>query len=356
MDAVNLLELEELARSVMDPGAFAYVAGGAGDERTMADNRAAFARRRIEPRVLRGLAGVDLTTEVAGGRLAMPVLIAPMAHQGLVNPDGDLGPARAAAAAGAGFCLSCLANHGLEEVAAAGAGGVRWAQLYPFRDPGQTREHIARAAATGYGALVVTVDVPTYGLRERDVRAPAVLDGSGLTLPCVPLPPGRAEAVLAVEAFEHMKLDLAWDDVAAIVAESPLPVLLKGVLAPDDARLAAEIGAAGVVVSNHGGRQLDGVAASLDALPAVADAVGGALEIHLDSGVRRGTDVLVALALGARACLVGRPISYANALGGEEGVARALGLLRAEIENALLLAGCGSVAEVGATLVRPAIV
>jgi 4-hydroxymandelate oxidase len=356
MDAVNLLELEQLARGVMDPAVFAYVAGGAGDERTMVDNRAAFARRRIEPRVLRGLGAVDLTADVLGGRLAMPVLVAPMAHQGLVHPQGDLGPARAAAAAGAGYCLSCLANHGLEEVAAAGAGGVLWAQLYPFRDEGQTREHIARAVAAGYGALVVTVDVQAYGLRERDIRAAAALDMGALTLPCVPLAAGRTEPIPAAEAGEHMKFDLSWDDVGAIVAAAPVPVVLKGIIAAGDARLAAECGAAGVVVSNHGGRQLDGVTASLDALPAVAEAAGDALEVYLDGGVRRGTDVLLALALGARACLVGRPISYANALGGAEGVAAALGMLRAEIENALLLAGCGSAAEVGPSIVGSAIV
>jgi isopentenyl diphosphate isomerase/L-lactate dehydrogenase-like FMN-dependent dehydrogenase len=347
--AVNLEELEALAREALEPGAYAYFAGGAGDELTIADNRAAYARLRLVPRVLRGLADRTTATTVLGRQLRFPALVAPLAYQKVAHPDGELALARAAADAGTGLCLSSLSNYPLEEVAAAAPHGLRLFQLYPYRDRAMTEEVIARAAAAGYHALVVTVDVAVHGAREREARHAFALPPD-CPLPCVPVPADHPGPVTPRDVSALMAANLSWADIERFMGLTELPIVLKGILAPQDARIACELGVAGIVVSNHGGRQLDTSIATIDALPAVTEVVDGRCEVLIDGGVRRGTDVLKALALGARAALVGRPVTWGLAAGGEAGVRAVLQMLEAEIATALALAGCAGPADAGPEL------
>jgi isopentenyl diphosphate isomerase/L-lactate dehydrogenase-like FMN-dependent dehydrogenase len=275
---------------------------------------------------------------VLGQELSMPLAIAPVAFQRVAHPDGEVGMATAAKAVGTAMCLSTLATSAPAEVAATGA--LRWFQLYVFRDEGVTRELVAQARDHGFQALVLTVDTPILGRRERDFR-------TGFTIP----PEIRVEAlggggVTPLGAFSMMSESVTWRDVERFASEAQLPVLVKGVLTAEDARLACEHGAAGVVVSNHGGRQLDGVSATVDALPEVVDAVGGRVEVLVDGGIRRGADVVKALALGARAVLAGRAPLWGLAVDGAAGAQRVLELLQAEILLALKLTGCASPADV----------
>jgi 4-hydroxymandelate oxidase len=349
--AVNLEEVEALARAALDTATYAYFAGGAADELTIADNRAAYARLRIVPRVLRGLSAKTTATTVLGSPVRFPALVAPLAYQKTAHPDGELALARAAVAAGAGLCLSSLSNHPLEEVAAAAPDGMRFFQLYPYRDHGMTKDVIARAAAAGYRALVVTVDVAVHGTRERETRHAFALPAD-CPLPCVPVPPGHRGPVTPQDVTSWMAPDLSWADIERFMALTELPVVLKGILAPADARIACELQVSGIVVSNHGGRQLDTAIATIDALPAVVEAVDGRCEVLVDGGVRRGTDVLKALARGARAVLVGRPVTWGLAARGEEGARTVLELLQAEIAIALALAGCGTPDDAGPELLH----
>jgi 4-hydroxymandelate oxidase len=349
--AHGLAGWEERARSTMDPAAFAYVESGAGDEVSLRENRAAFSRLRLVPRVLTGNAACPTATTVLGEEIAAPVMVAPMAYQACVHPDGDLNVAAAAAAAGIGMCLSSLSNHSAESVALAGAGGLLWYQLYPYRDAAMTAEVVAAARVQGYKALVITVDTPTYGIRDRE-RASGFSVPAHLPLPGVPAPAGTAITPAEVSAL--MKPDLGWTDIERFVATSGLPVVVKGLLHPDDAARAVDAGARGVVVSNHGGRQLDTAMATIDALPEIVDRVSGGCEVYLDSGVRRGTDVLKALALGARAVFVGRPVAWANGAAGRDGVAEVLRQIIEETQNAMILTGCESVDAVGPDVVRAA--
>ena len=316
--------------------AWEYFRGGAGDETTLRENRAAFDRLKLQPRVLVDVTNVDTSTTVLGTPVAAPVLIAPVALQKLAHPDGEAATARAAAAAGTIMILSTSATMRPAPVAAAAAEASRWFQIYVFRDRGVTQALIDEACANGYSALMLTVDVPILGRREGALR-------SGFHIP--------DELEVAGDIFDDIDPSVSWRDVEWIAGHG-LPVVLKGILTPEDALTAVEHGAAGVVVSNHGGRQLDGVPASIEALPRVADALDGRCEVLLDSGVRRGVDVLRAIALGARAVLVGRAVVYALAAGGEEGVATMLRLLREEVELGLRLLGCTSVEQVGREHVR----
>lgn len=346
----NLAAWESRAATVMEPGAFGYVTGGAGDEISLRRNQDAFRALGLLPRMLRGVGTASTATTVLGAEVAAPVMVAPMAYQGCVHPDGDLNVAAAAAAAGIGMCLSSLSNHDVAEVAVAGAGGLLWYQLYPYRDAGMTADVVARARESGYRALVVTVDVPAYGVRERDAVSGFAVP-SHLRLPSVPVPPGM-DAITPGEVSELMKLDLGWDDIERFVATAGVPVVVKGLLHPADAARAVATGASGVIVSNHGGRQLDTAIPTIEALPAIVDAVAGGAEVYLDSGVRRGTDAIKAIARGARAVLVGRPVAWANGAAGREGVAAVLAQIVSEIENAMILTGCATVSEIGADLVR----
>jgi isopentenyl diphosphate isomerase/L-lactate dehydrogenase-like FMN-dependent dehydrogenase len=335
---VNLHDYERVAAERLAAGALAYYTGAANDERTLAENRASFLRRRIVPRVLRDVSRVELGVEVLGRRWPSPIWICPTAFHRMAHPDGELGTARAAAARGVTFTLSTSSSTDLAEVAA--VGGPRWFQVYLLADGGARKKLVERAVAAGYEALVLTVDLPRVGRRERDIRVGFSVPGD-VAVPNIAAAAGVPLADGLNVAFTDR---MTWDDVTWLV-EFGLPVVVKGILHPDDARLAVEHGAGAVDVSNHGGRQLDAAIASLDALPAVAEAVDGRIPVLMDGGVRRGTDVLVALALGATAVGIGRPILWGLAVNGEAGVGHVLDLLIAELELAMALAGAPSVAD-----------
>jgi isopentenyl diphosphate isomerase/L-lactate dehydrogenase-like FMN-dependent dehydrogenase len=338
VEPLNVHEYERRAAELLEPGALGYFAGGANDEWTLRENVDAFRRWLIRPRVLADVSEPSTATTVLGVEVSMPLLVAPVAFQRVVHADGEAGMARAAAAAGTVMCLSTLSTAPPEEVTA--AGGPCWYQLYVPRDEGVARELVARARETGFRALVLTADTPVLGRRERDLR-------TGFTIPPELVVPALGRGgVTPHSAFHGMSAAVTWRDVSRFAELSDLPVVVKGVVTAEDARRACEHGAAALVVSNHGGRQLDGVAATIDALPEVADAVAGRIEVYVDGGVRRGTDVLKALALGARAVLVGRAPLWGLAVGGEAGARRVLELLRAELELALQLAGCRTPDEV----------
>jgi 4-hydroxymandelate oxidase len=356
IDILNLDSLEARARDRLDPMLYDYMAGGAGDEWTLAENRAAWSRIQLLPRMLRGVSDRSLATTVLGQQVSMPVLVPPMGFQGLCHGEAERATARATAAEGTIFCASTVSNDSLESIAEA-CGGPRWFQLYVYRDKEITRGLVDRAAAAGYSALCLTVDTPLAGARERDrrnsLRMPAHLAlGNFPATHTAEHHHGQGTgSALAQYIAARWDPGLTWDDVSWLRSVSPLPVVVKGVLAPDDAVLAIEHGAAAVIVSNHGGRQLDSAPAGATMLPAVADAVGGRAEVLVDGGVRRGTDVLKALALGARAELVGRPVLWGLTLDGADGVRAVLQHLRGEIDLAMALAGCRTVADVGRALV-----
>jgi len=358
LEILNLASLEARARERLDPMLFDYIAGGAGDEWTLRENRDAFARVGLLPRMLRGVGRRDLRTTVLGTPVSFPVLVPPMGFHGLCHADAEVATARGAASAGTIFVASTVSNRSLEAIAEAST-GPRWFQLYVYRDRGITRELVDRAAAAGYSALCLTVDTPLAGQRERDrrnrLRMPAHL---GLeNFPAAHAERHKSgtesESSLARYIAEMWDANLTWDDVDWLRSLSPLPVVIKGVLAPEDAALSVEHGAAAVIASNHGGRQLDGVPAPITVLPHIVDAVEGRVEVLLDGGVRRGTDVLKALALGARAVLVGRPVLWGLTLDGEEGVVAVLEHLRGEIDLAMALAGCRALNEIDASVVIP---
>jgi len=358
-EVVSLYDFELLAAESMDEAAFDYVAGGAEDEITVADNEVAFQRRRLVPRVLVDVGQIDTSCRILGREVAFPIGVAPVAAQGLAHPDAELATARAAATAGALFCLSTVSSRSLEEVAAAvPAEAPRWFQLYMNEDAGFTRALVERAEAAGYGAIALTVDLPVLGYREREKRRGWTLDtrlGNFV----------GAEAAGDAETDGRVDLDRlldtrhvanTWKGLEAIRSWSALPLVIKGVLHPDDARLAVEHGAAAVVVSNHGGRQLDRAIPSLDALADVAEAVDGRAEVYLDGGVRRGSDALIAIALGARAVFTGRPFVFGLGVAGQPGVERAFAILREELERAMALLGTRTLADVRREHVRDAII
>jgi 4-hydroxymandelate oxidase len=350
MHPLDLEALEGQARERLDRGAYDYIAGGADAELTLADNLAAWSRLRLRPRVLRDVAGVSTATTMLGAPVPTPILVAPMASHRLVHPDGEAASAAGAAAAGATYVLSTQATLSIEEVAAAAPAGLRWFQVYVVRDRDWTASLVARAAAAGYRALVLTVDVPVLGNRLRDLRnrfrlptgmapanAPRQLDD-----------PGAVDMLAQAGQFDP---SLTPDAVAWLGERSGLPVLVKGVLRGDDAVACLDAGAAGVVVSNHGGRQLDTALAAADALAEVAEAVADRGELYVDGGIRRGTDVVKALALGARGVLVGRPVLWALASGGAKGVRDLLEALRSDLELAMALCGAPEVAALTPDLI-----
>ncbi|HSB38213.1 MAG TPA: alpha-hydroxy acid oxidase [Gaiellaceae bacterium] len=348
---VNVDDFEAAARERLDPGAYGYFAGGAGDEHTLRENRAAFGRWELRPRVLVDISSVSTATTVLGTDVALPVLVAPTAFQRLAAPEAELPTARAAAAAGTIMALSTLSSVTPAELAAAAPGAPRWLQLYWSRDRGFTQELIESAVEAGFTALMLTVDLPVAGRRERDLRAAFALPDD-LPLPNLPQALRRADFHTALHAV--VDDTLTWRDLEWLRSVCSLPLVVKGILTAEDALLAAEHGAAAVVVSNHGGRQLDGVPPSLDVLPEVVEAVGERVEVLLDGGIRRGIDVLKALALGARATLSGRSVLWGLAAGGEDGATRVLELLRREVELGLKLLGCPSPADVTRSHVRRA--
>jgi isopentenyl diphosphate isomerase/L-lactate dehydrogenase-like FMN-dependent dehydrogenase len=333
---LNVADYERLAQEMLEPGAYGYFAGGAGDEVTLRENVEAFRRLRLRPRVLADVSGVSTAATVLGHDVSMPILVAPTAFQRLAHPDGELATARAAARAGTIFCLSTVATAAPAQITE----GVRWFQLYVFKDRGLTQRIVEAAVEAGFSALLLTADTPHLGRRERDHR-------TGFKVPAELVPHLAGNDLLTPhETFASMADDLSWRDVEGLTSMSGLPVLVKGVLTAEDSLLACESGAGGVIVSNHGGRQLDGVPATIEALPEVVEAVGGRIPVLMDGGIRRGTDVVKALALGAQAVLAGRPFLWGLAVRGEQGVSEILELLRAELELALALLGCRSPAEV----------
>ncbi|HEU4565766.1 MAG TPA: alpha-hydroxy acid oxidase, partial [Gemmatimonadaceae bacterium] len=339
----------------LEPMVPAYYAGGAHDEITLRENRLAYDRIALRLRVLRDVSRRDLHAEVLGARLTMPLLVAPMAFQRMAHPDGELATARAASEAGVGMVLSTLSTVAVEEVRAATAAPL-WFQLYVFPERDMTRDLVARVEAAGAEALVLTVDTPVLGRRERDVRNQFRFpDGIRIAheMPDAMqrLPRAHGDSGLAVHTARMISPSMTWDDVTWLRGITRLPVLLKGIVRADDAALAVEHGAAGIIVSNHGGRQLDTAVATIRALPEVVAAAGGRIPVLVDGGIRRGTDIIKALALGARAVLLGRPVIWGLALGGEAGVARVLALLRAELDMGMALCGCRSIEEVTGDLV-----
>ena len=333
----NLRQFEAAARERLGSAGYAYIAGGSWDEQTLRDNEAAFARRRLLPRVLVDVSAVDLSTTMLGRPVAMPVGFAPVAQQGLANPDGELVPAHVAAGAGLVYCLSTLATRSIEDVATVGP-GARWFQLYVQEERGLSEAAVRRAEAAGFEALVLTVDLSVPGYRERELDDP---------IRAWSPPPNTGGPARERGPFGHpVDGSMQWSDLAWLRGLSQLPLVIKGILDPADAVRAVEHGAAAIVVSNHGGRQLDRTPASIDALEAVVQAVAGRAEVYLDGGVRRGTDVVTALALGARAVFIGRPYVYALAAGGQAGVARCIEILATELRTAMTLLGTPTVAAV----------
>jgi len=351
---LNLAEIELAARERLTPLAYEYYVGGANDEVTVRENRAAFERLALRYRVLVDVSRRTTATTVLGTPIEFPVLVAPTAFQRLACDDGEIATARAAAAAGTVMILSTASTCTIEDVGA--IGGPQWFQLYVYADRGLTKALVERGEAAGMKAIVLTVDAPILGRRERDLRNRFHLpDGVRLAnVPSsgsVPMPTGHGESGLANHFATGIDAGLTWRDVEWLRSLTKLPVLIKGIVRGDDAARAVEHGAAGIIVSNHGGRQLDTAIASVRALPEVAEAVAGRAEVLVDGGVRRGTDVIKAIALGARAVLVGRPVVWGLAAGGESGARRVLELLRAEVDVAMALCGCPTVGDISRDLV-----
>lgn len=354
---VNILDFEREAARRLPKTVLDYYAGGALDEVTLRDNRAAYERIVLYFRVLAGVGERSLETNVLGERVSMPVLVAPTAFHRMAHEDGELATARAAAQAGTLMVISTLSNTDVEDIAAA-SGGPLWFQLYIYKDRDATRDLIARVERTRCSAIVLTVDAPLLGPRERDVHNRFTLP-EGLSVKNL-LGAGKGivekqagGSGLASYVSSFLDPSISWKDVEWLQSVTRLPLLIKGIVRADDARRAVSMGVQGIVVSNHGGRQLDTSPATIDALPHVAEAVGDRAEVYVDGGVRRGVDVVKALARGARAVFVGRPILWGLAVDGERGVARVLELLRAELDNAMGLSGCSTIADVDASLLRP---
>lgn len=345
--AATLADFEPLARECVSHMAFEYVAGGAGDEVTLRGNREAFNRIRLRPRILVDVSKLDTGIELLGQRMASPILLAPAAYHRLVHPDGELETVRGANTAGITLVASTASSTSIEEMGQASETPL-WFQLYTSTDRGFTRELVQRAEGAGCRALCVTVDAPIRGIRDRDIRTnfalpegigrPNLRGLSSAAASANPRPTGR-------DIYSpNLDASVTWDDIDWLRSIAAVPVLVKGVLTGADAAIAVERGVDGVVVSNHGARTVDTLPASIEALPEVVDAVQGRVPILLDGGVRRGTDILKAMALGASAVLIGRPYLYGLAVGGSAGVARIVEILRTELDMAMALCGVPSVA------------
>lgn len=351
---INLFEYEEQAKQCLSQMTFDYYASGAWDEVTLRENRAVFERVKLYPRILVDVSQPDLSTEILGQSLQMPLLIAPMAFQCLAHPEGELATMRAANQVGVGMILSTCSTQSLEEVATIPASPPRWFQLYIHRDRALTQELVERAYQAGYQALCVTVDAPILGVRERDKRNQFTLPPhlTMANLKASGLPHLKEESGLFEYFAQQIDASLTWADLDWLQSLSPLPIVVKGILRSDDADRAIQHGVSAIVVSNHGGRQLDGAIASLEALPEIISAVDGRADVLVDGGIRRGTDMLKAIAIGAKAVLLGRPALWGLAVNGEAGVVQVLDLLRAEFEAAMKLSGCQRVKDITPDLLR----
>jgi 4-hydroxymandelate oxidase len=352
---LNVDDYARSARSKLPKDVCDYYEGGALDEVTLRENSAGWQGLTLYYRVLAGVGPRDLSTTVLGQKVSMPILIAPTAFHKLACEQGEIATARAARTAGTVFILSSLSNIAMEPVFAEAA-SPRWFQLYMYKDRGITSELVKRAESAGAEAIMLTVDAPGLGTRERDVRngfqLPAGLTAANLAAAGKGNFPEMKGSRLAAYVEANFKSDLGFDDLDWLCGSTGLPVMIKGVCSGDDARRAAKHGAKAVVVSNHGGRQLDTAPATSEVLPYVVDAAGDLCEIYVDGGIRRGSDVLKAIALGARAVLVGRPILWGLSVGGEQGVVRILEILKRELDEAMLLCGCSKLAEINRSLLE----
>jgi len=333
---INVGEYEALARERMDAKHWDYYMGGSGDELTIRANRVAFEQLLLRPRMLVDVSNCDMRTTALGTSLSMPVMAAPSAFHIFAHPEAECATAQGIGQANTLLVVSSVASRTIEDIAAAATGPL-WFQLYVYHDDQITANLVRRAEDAGYRAIVLTVDVARFGRRERDVR-------NGLVL--------SSAANFSVDDVTDLKPSLTWKDIAWLRTLTTLPILVKGVLTAEDALLAVEHGVDSIIVSNHGGRQLDGVLASLDALPEIVEAVNNRCEVYLDGGIRRGTDVIKALALGARAVFIGRPVLWGLAAAGAEGVHHVFELLRTELEFAMMLSGRPTLASIDRSLVR----
>jgi 4-hydroxymandelate oxidase len=341
MRPINVYEYEELARAQLHPAVWDYYSGGANDEVTLRENRAAFERLQLRPRMLVDVSQISTATTLLGTPMPLPIGVAPAAGQGAACAEGECATAQAAGALGALMVASTESTRTLEEIAQA-ATGPRWFQLYfSSRGHESALRLVRRAEAAGYQAIVPTVDAPRSGRKERHVRSEGTFEW-----------PPSGNFLLEPSGEQDLDGGLTWEDIKWLREVTSLPIVVKGVLTAEDAILGVECGAAGLLVSNHGGRQLDTVAATIDALPEVVEAVGGRCEVYLDGGVRRGTDVMKALALGARAVFVGRPVLWGLAVAGADGAQHVLELLRDELELAMALSGRPTLASIDASLVQ----
>ena len=360
----SIADLEAAAQLVLTPGAFGYVAGGAGSEATMRANREAFDRWRIVPRMLRDVSVRDLSTEILGTRMPAPVMLAPVGVQSIVHEEAEVAVARAAASLGVPMILSTAAAKSMEDVASANGDGPRWFQLYWPGDPELTASFLERAEKAGFAAIVVTLDTWMLAWRPRDLQAAYLpfLRGEGVanyfTDPVFRsrlAKPPEEDPLAAITAWGAVWTNpsLTWEHLPFLREHTSLPILLKGILHPDDARRAVDHGVDGIVVSNHGGRQVDGAIGALDALPGVVDAIAGRIPVLFDSGVRTGADAFKAIALGAKAVLLGRPYVWGLGLGGEEGVRTVLRMFLAELDLTMALSGYPTTADIGRDAIVP---
>jgi 4-hydroxymandelate oxidase len=348
----TLSELELLAAKRVLDHVWTYIEGGSGEERTLEANRTAFRRWNLLPRALVDVTSVDLRTTVLGRTQSAPFFVAPMAYNGQVHPDGEIGVARAASRANVLAAYSTLSTNSLEEIAQASGDVARWFQLYLQPDFAVSRSLVERAEKARYSAILLTVDVPVLGVRDRQALGGFAIDetvpiGNGSDV----LPPCRAPVLQGPVYRLRSEAASTWNVLDQIRSITSLPLVVKGVLTREDARRAVEHGAKGVVVSNHGGRQLDAAPATLDVLPDVVDEIGGEVEVYMDGGARRASDILIALALGAKCVGLGRPVLWALAVGGKEGVRRLLSLLAEELATSMAIAGRRSISEIDRTLV-----
>jgi 4-hydroxymandelate oxidase len=347
MKLINLDDYENSARNCIDKRYFDYYAGGSDDETTCRENREAYRRVRLLPAVLKGVGTCDTSVELLGLGLTMPVLIAPTAMHGLAHADGEMAVARAAAQEGIVMMLSTTSTYSMDEVITCAPGRL-WFQLYIHKRSHITRWLVQNAERAGYTALVVTVDTPVLGNRERDVRNAFVGQAFQEKIHLLTsLGGGGKTTALGDYASMEVKAAASWEDIDWIRSITRLPVLVKGIYRPEDALLAVAHQTAGIIVSNHGGRQLDGVPATIELLPAVAKAVDKRVPVLLDGGIRRGTDIVKALALGATAVAIGRPALWGLAVGGETGVRDVLRILREELTRSMALCGVGKIGDIG---------
>ncbi|XP_073409969.1 2-Hydroxyacid oxidase 1 isoform X2 [Dendrobates tinctorius] len=356
---ITLDDFEQYAKRFMKKSVYDYYRSGAENQQTLADNVAAFSRWRLYPRVLRDVSGVDLSTSILGQKVSMPICVGATAMQRMAHPDGETATVRACRSAGTGMMLSSWATSSIEEVAEAAPDCLRWMQLYIYKDRNLTKSLVQRAEQHGYKAIFLTVDTPYLGRRLDDVRnkfqLPPHLRMKNFETEDLAFSSKQGygdNSGLAVYVSQAIDASIKWEDIEWLKGLTSLPIVAKGILTAEDAIEAVKCGVRGILVSNHGARQLDGVPATLDVLQEIVKAVDGKVEVYLDGGVRKGTDVLKALALGAKAVFIGRPVLWGLAYQGEHGVEEVLNILRDEFRLAMALSGCCSVKEIDKSFVR----